>query len=138
MRRLKVTFPTNLNDKDEALRAEVYWEEFLETSIEHFEKAVNKAMAECTFFPKPVELYEFITFEANIKYLQSQKVEPDHQLEWMEPTQEGKTLAKQYLANIFDVIEKDIMKPKLKRKDAKEFEDKRKIAKEKAKRLLGI
>ena len=136
MRRLKVTFPNNLNDKDEALRAEVYWEEFSTTSIQAFEKAANKAMSEYTFFPKPVELHQFIRFEANKKYLESQKIEPDHQLEWMIPTEEGKALAKKYLGQIFDVVEKDIMKPKLEGKKAKEFEAKRNIAKEKAKALL--
>ena len=136
MRRLKVTFPTSLDSKDEALRAEVYWEEFSTTLIETFSKAVNDAIAHCSFFPKPTELYEFIKFYAETKYLQGQRVEVDHQLEWMYPTEEGKALAKQYLANIFDVVEKDIMKPKLKGARAKEFEEKRKAAKEKARVIL--
>jgi len=136
MRRLRVTFPGNLNEKDEALRAEVYWEEFFPTSIEAFEGAVNKAMSECTFFPKPVELHEFIRFEANNKYLDSQRIEPDHQIEWMEPTKEGKALAKQYLSKIFDVVEKDIRKPNLEGEAAKRFEEKRRVAKEKAKGLI--
>lgn len=137
MRRLKVTFPSNLSDKDEALRAEVYWEEFSNTSIHNFEKAITSAVGKCTYFPKPTELYEFIRFEANTRYLEGQKVEPDHQLEWMMPTQEGKALAKEYLSKIFDVVENDIMKPKLEGKRAKEFEEKRRIAKEKAKIILG-
>jgi hypothetical protein len=136
MRRLKVTFPINLNEKDEALRAEVYWEEFLNTSIENFEKAIIRALGECTYFPKPTELREFIRFEANTRYLESQNIEPNYQLEWMMPTEEGKALAKQYLGKIFEKIEADIIKPQLEGDAAKKFEEKRKIAKQKAKQFL--
>jgi hypothetical protein len=128
----------NLNHEEQALRDQVFWELLENYSIEIVEMAFERARNELGFFPKPAEIIEFIRFEGENKYLQGQSVEPDHQLEWMYPTEEGKALAKEYLTNIFDVVEKDMMKPKLKGKDAKEFEDKRKIAKEKAKQLLGL
>ena len=94
MRRLRVTFPTSLNDKDESLRADVYWEEFKNTSIEKFESAVNEAIGALSFFPKPAELWEFIKQQDRYEYLQDQASMADlHKIDWQEPTKKGREIA---------------------------------------------
>ena len=94
-----MTFPMNLSEKDEALRAEVYWEEFKNTPIERFESAVKQAIGCLTFFPKPAELHELISQDSHKEYLEHKRTEPER-IEWMEPTEEGKNYAQKMKAQL--------------------------------------
>ena len=135
MRRLRVTFPMNLNDKDEALRGEVYWEEFKAIPIEGFEFAVNKAINSLSFFPKPIELREFIWERNEIEYRQKNSVnliEYKKQEDIVSPEQAKEILSK--IQKIIGLKDKKLT-PFLEGKEAKKFEEKRKIAKEKIKLL---
>jgi hypothetical protein len=96
MRRLRVTFPTSLNEKDEALRAEVYWREFAGVSYKAFESAVLKALGSCSFFPKPKELHDFIQAESERKWLEDRS----RLLQWMEPNEEGKKVALEMMSQL--------------------------------------
>lgn len=129
-----MTFPSNLNQQDEALRAEVYWEEFSDTSISNFENAVNKAIGEFSFFPKPHQLRELMNFQSEQRYLTNETIDFHHQLPWFEKTPVGREEAKKFLTEIFEKLE---TKPQLEGDMATEFERKRKIAKEKAKQLVN-
>ena len=127
----------NLNDKDEALRGEVYWEEFKATSIEGFELAVSKAINSLSFFPKPIELQEFIWERNEIEY--RQKSSDGRLIEYKEYEDlVSPQRAKEILSEIQKMIglKDEKLKPSLEGKEAREFEEKRKIAKEKAKKII--
>lgn len=129
MRRLRVTFPTNLADKDEALRTDIYWEEFQTININEFESAVNEAIKSLSFFPKPIELYNFIRQNAELKYTQNQL---EYKEEPISPER-----AKQILSEIQKIIgsKEENLKPFLEREKAKEFEEKREKLKKQIKRF---
>jgi len=130
-----VTFPSNLSQQDEALRAEVYWEEFSGVSIDSFESAVNQAIGEYSFFPKPNQIRELINFSVDQKRLEHETAEFNRELlPWLEPTPVGKEEAKKLLTELFNKLDP---KPQLEGDRASEFERKRKIAKEKAKQLVN-
>ncbi len=137
MRKLRVTFPLNLNDKDEALRGEVYWEEFKNVDIGKFEFAINECIKKILFFPKPFELHELIDQRNSEEYLEHHATRDEIlKIEWIEPTEEGKRIAREFLQGLVNKWENDKkLKPCLEGKKAKEFEEKRKIAKEKVKLL---
>lgn len=131
MRRLRVTFPTSLNEKDEALRAEVYWQEFKNVSMDYFEQSVNEAVGSCTFFPKPAELHEFMNVYINQRSLETSTREA---IEWMKPTEEGKQIAKEIIGDLYKTWDEQD------RKEAEErairFERNRAILKKQAKLLI--
>ncbi len=139
MRKLRVTFPSNLSDKDEVLRGEVYWEEFKNSSIESFEKGINEAISSCNFFPKPIELREFIDEFNRIKYLESIPHEEFRQIEYVkteEEIQKEREISKMCLEELYKkLFKKEELSPTLKGKRAEEFERNRKKAKEKLKQL---
>ena len=139
MRKLRVIFPLNLNDKDEALRGEVYWEEFKTSSIEAFDKSILEAIRLCKFFPKPHELWEFIDEFNRIKYSESIPREEFRQIEYVkteEEIQEEKEVAKKCLIDLKEkLFQKNILSPVLLGEKAEEFERKRSLAKEKLKQL---
>ena len=132
-----MTFPINLNDKDEALRGEVYWEEFRNVDIDKFEFAVSQCIKEILFFPKPFELHEFIDQRNREEYLEHHATRDEiSKIEWIEPTEEGKRIARDFLQGLVNKWEYDKkLSPSLEGIEAKEFEEKRKKAKEKVKLL---
>jgi hypothetical protein len=114
----------NLSEKDEALRTEIYWEEFSNIMIEDFEHAIHMAISECKFFPKPSELYEFLNPPEKI-YLDYET--RTNELEWMHPTEEGRQIAKTYLKKIMDMLDsKNKANKNLEGEKARAFEEKRK------------
>ncbi len=131
MKRLQVTFESitaNVSARDQALRSEVYWQEFTKTPIEAFEAGISVAIRECLFFPKPSEIHEFIRV-----YFEGKSTETiEKRIDWMPPTEEAKRIATQYLAGIFDRLKQNIsttVQPRLESKRGEAFEEKRKIAK---------
>jgi hypothetical protein len=132
MRRLRVTFPTNLNDKDEALRAEVYWEEFKNLSMHYFEMAVNEAISSCLFFPKPSELYDFINPKRDSEIMAERTKKA---IEWMEPTEEGKRIAIEMIGELHNNWKRQDEKTEQERKER--FERNRERLRKQAKLLKG-
>jgi len=131
MKRLQVTFESitaNISARDQALRSEVYWQEFTKTPIEAFEAGISAAIRECLFFPKPSEIHEFIRV-----YFETKSTGTiDQRIDWMPPTEEAKRIATQYLEGIFNRLKQNIpttIKPNLEGKRAEAFEEKRKITK---------
>jgi hypothetical protein len=148
MRRLRVTFPTSLSEKDEALRTEVYWEEFRGTTIEDFTKGVREAISKCGFFPKPSELWEYIkpSWIEESKYLEeSTRKCLGHSEEWISAEKAEAILEKikqsdDYKKIMREATEDEDMSPKPVIKDekmAEEFERMRTEAIEKAKKILN-
>ena len=139
MRKLRVTFPTSLNDKDEALRGEVYWEEFKFCSIDIFEKAINEAIGICNFFPKPIELRGFINEFCQLEYLKNNLNEQFFQIEYIktkEEIQKEQEIAKKCLDELHEkLFQNKELSPTLSPSRAEEFEIKRLEAKEKLKQL---
>jgi hypothetical protein len=136
-----VTFPTNLSEKDEALRAEVYWEEFSNWKIEKFAEAVKEAISSCRFFPKPSELREFFVrpaWKTEMEYLEK-SAQDFLKLPWI-----SQERAEEILSNVKEsddykkIMEETESKPTIQDEEkAKEFEHKRLIAKEKAQKILN-
>lgn len=126
-----MTFPMNLNDKDEALRGEVYWEEFKHMPMEYFEMSVNEAISSCAFFPKPAELHEFVDAEKDRKSLGTKTREA---IDWMKPTEEGKKIAIQMIGELHDTLKKQDEKAEKER--AEKFEKNRAVLKKQAKLLI--
>ncbi len=62
MQRLKVSLPsqTKLTPNEEALRIDVFWEEFKGSKIERVEDAMQAALADCKWFPTPAEMRELM------------------------------------------------------------------------------
>ena len=125
----------NLNDKDEALRGEVYWEEFRNMDIDKFEYAIGRAIKSLSFFPKPIELHESIWERNEIEYRQKNKVDLIEHKECEDFVSPER--AREILSEIKKIIgsKDEKLKPYLEGKEAKEFEEKRKKAKEKVKLL---
>jgi hypothetical protein len=137
MRRLKVTFPSNLSEQDEALRAEVYWEEFKTTAIERFEHSVLQAISSLSFFPKPAELHEFISQKSIQEYLEHVRIEhkqPSGYVDYMEPSEEGKKIASEMVSQFLGKLEQQDIESEKERTDR--FEKNRAILKKQAKLLL--
>lgn len=130
-----MTFPTSLNEKDEALRAEVYWEEFKRVGIDEFEYGVSECIGSVSFFPKPTELWEVIRRERHQEYLSHQASMPElPRIEWMEPTEEGKRIASGMMGGLFAKWKQEDELNEKKRQE--EFEKKRAILKKQAKLLV--
>ena len=137
MRRLRVTFPMNLNDKDEALRGEVYWEEFKNIDIDKFEYAIGKAINSLSFFPKPIELHEFIWEKNEIEYREKNRgdlIEYKECEDFVSP-ERGKEIL--YAIQKIMISKAEKLKPSLEGKEAKEFEEKRKKAKKLADKIMA-
>lgn len=142
MTRMKVSIPSQqkLTPKEEAVRIDVFWEELKNYSFETIETAFKKVFKNLKWFPAPVEIIEYID-SAN------QENEYQKYLEWS--TKENRKLfkmiefknpsideIKKLVKKICDAIgEKSNPMPKLDGRRAEEFEEKRKIAKEKLKLL---
>jgi hypothetical protein len=62
MHRMKASLPcqTKLSAEEEALRLDVFWEAFVNTSLENFERGVKEAQSNLEWFPTPVKLRELI------------------------------------------------------------------------------
>lgn len=136
MKRLKVTFPSNLTIQEEALRTEIYWEQFENCSIRSFESAVNGAIKNCGFFPKPSELHELIRLESENRYRERLSYRDQYKLEYKENFM-TKEEAKECLKKINEMIKLKHNDPRLEGIEAEEFERKRLIAKEKAKEIIN-
>jgi hypothetical protein len=136
MRRLRVTFPTSLSDKDEALRGEVYWEEFNRIGIEAFEYAVKESIGALSFFPKPNELWEFIDALRRNQYLSHQAEMPElPKIGWQEPTEEGRRIAKEIIGELYNTWGEQDKKREQER--AEKFEKNREHLKKQAKLIKG-
>ncbi len=129
MRKLKVTFPSNLSEEQEALRAQVYWDEFKSISIDRFEFAINSVIGDLKFFPKPAELWEALRSP-------SQSESEPKRIDWAEPTEQGRQVAREcinfLLNNIGEKEEKD------KKEREKRFEQRRSELRKQAKTLMEV
>ncbi len=133
MSKLKVTFPNSLTTQEEAIRAQVYWEEFKAKTIEDFEFAVNDTIGSLTFFPKPTELHDIIRAEADKKYKYE---DPIKKIDWNEPTEQGRQIARECLNFVLNRIGE--REAEEKKEHGKRFEQRRSELKKQAKTLMEV
>jgi hypothetical protein len=108
MARMKVSLPSqmNLSVKEEALRADVFWEALKYASIEDVTMGIERACNELKWFPPPIEIENFIYEHNHQKYLRNQS-ERQEQIEWMEPTEAGKVKAKELIQSFYDKLNRE-------------------------------
>ena len=134
MIRAKVTLPSqaNLTAEEEALRMDVFWEALKIYNLESVVKSFKEALETLKWFPRPTEIIEFIQINARISTYQE---EERPQIEMLQPTEEGKKKAKEWLNWLYDSWdEQDRIKEE---KRAKEFETNRANLKKQA-RLIDF
>lgn len=120
----------NLTREEEAIRIDVLWDSLADFSVEAVEFAFRKAMRELSFFPKPVELINFILEENKRVYLEATAKE-NPLLDWVHPTrEEASELVKKYFGPLHDRWEKEDAERQEKRRV--EFEEKRRKLKKQA------
>jgi hypothetical protein len=118
----------NLTDKEKALRIEVFWEILSPHAIEKVERAFKRAILELKFFPTPSHILDFIHEEA------IQTIPEREQLEWMEPTDEGKRRALEIIAEMKERWAKEDLEKEEKR--VENMEGQRVVLKKQAKIFL--
>ncbi len=134
MSRAKVSLPSqaNLTIHEEALRIDVFWEALKNYSLERVVDAFNRAFKEFRWFPKPVEIIDFIENENNYKL---ETFDVDYQIEWQEPTEEGRRIAREMIQGLTKKWE-DEDKIRIKER-IKVFEKNREKLKKQARLLRG-
>lgn len=138
MNKTRISLPgPALDDKEKALRVEVFWEELQGNSIEEVEGALQHARSKLRFFPTVIELNNFMREQRHQKYLSQINIEESkfHSINWMEPTEEGKRKAKELIQKLYDRWEREDKKELADRE--KRFRERKKIL-ENQKKLLGL
>lgn len=70
MAKTRVSLPTaSLSPEESALRTDVFWEGLEGFSISEVEKALKRARAELKFFPRPIEIVNFILEDAEVNFI---------------------------------------------------------------------
>lgn len=114
-------------------RAKIYFEFLREFEIEKIQKSIRMAIETLKFFPKIAELRDFIIEPIN----RNENYWPEFkEIEYSESALSTEK-AKELLREIQNRIGMKEIKPTLEGEAAKEFERKRKIAKEKTKGLIN-
>jgi hypothetical protein len=135
MERARVILPaqTKLSVAEETLRIDVFWEALKNHSIESVINAFERGFKEFKWFPRPAEIIDFISDESQRNYSENQKIDSDHQLQWMDPNEQGRVQAKELFEKLYsrwDDEEAEMEKLRNQR-----FEERRKELKKQAKLL---
>lgn len=121
-------------------RAKIYFEALREFSLPQIKESFITVIRELKFFPKVAELRQFILGPPRdrerdyLNYLE-RSTQEHVALEWHPNREEAKKCLKEIQAKLKDPSPAPKVKATLEGDQAKEFEQKRRIAKEKAKRL---
>lgn len=78
---------------------DVFWEALKEYHLEAILKAFTEALETLKWFPRPVEIIDIIQTNARISY---HPTEETSQIEILQPTEEGKKKAKDWLKWLYD------------------------------------
>jgi hypothetical protein len=108
-----------LSTEEEALRLDVFWEVFKNTSIERFEAGVKEVMDVCKWFPSPAEFRELIV--PQMPQVSDRKVE----LMIEDKNRISPERAKEILKELYEKWETEDKTIEAKR--IKDFEDQRKL-----------
>lgn len=124
--RMTVALPgMNLSEADIALRADVFWEELEQYSIEQVEEAFKWARGSLHFFPKPVEIIEHI----------HEQIPRPKEIGYMEPTSKGREVALKMINELKERWAQEDAEEKRKR-DIR-FEERKQELKKQNRLLLG-
>lgn len=122
---------TELKPEEETIRLAVFWETLKDYPIESVEAAFERAFRELKWFPRPADIIEFIQEYENENY---QKESEYLKIEWMEPTEEGREMAKKFLNELMEKLEEK--ERKADRERVINFEKRREELKKQAKLLV--
>ena len=127
--KLRAAFQTELSDDTIA----VYWEDLQNFKIEQIEEAFDDCRRNCKFFPRIAEIIE--TIRENQPY--SEQLLLEYHGPEGERVSQGE--AQEYLREIFKRIDNDVRDtgPQLTGERAEKFEEKRRIARAQAEKLLN-
>ena len=136
MNRTRVSLPgPSLDEKEKAMRIEVFWEELEHYPIEQVEDAFREIRRKSKFFPSPGDVIEIIQRERETLYLESKTHEA---IDWMKATPEGKAIASDIARKLIGKIISDLEdkeREKAKSEDV-EFEVKRERLRKQSKFFL--
>lgn len=90
--------------EEEALRIDVFWEALKRYSLELVREAFEDAYRNLKWFPRPAEIIEIIEV---LKPRERQEPTKE-QIEWQEPTEEGRAIAKKMLQDVMNRIDEKI------------------------------
>ena len=129
MNKARLSLPgPSLNDREKALRVEVFWEVLSFLDIEKVDRAFQRAILELKFFPTPSHILDFIHEEA------VQTISEREQIEWLEPTEEGKRKALEIIADLKERWAKEDLEKEQKR--IEKMEERREVLKKQAKMFV--
>lgn len=123
-----------LTEEEQALRDLVFWEQLQGCQIERVEQAFELARSRLDFFPTVNAILNFMEEIAEQEYRNSPVPEAE-QIAWRQPTEEGRTIAKAFIQEIYAHVDEINAKKEEERRQA--FERKREALKKQAK-LMGV
>ncbi len=129
MARLKVALPvtSRLTEDEEALRMEVFWKALEAYEISQVERAIDKATQKLEFFPSPSQIIDFIRSDSQWPEFK--------QMEYKEVPVSSER-AREMLREIWQRM--DAQEKAENDRLGKEFEEKRKLTKQRAARFMEM